>query len=168
MQDFEKTHLPDKAALVKRARERLLYCLDRRLHSERELRDKLYGKYSPDIIDSAIYEIASLGLIDDLKFALAFAEHRKDVQKKGPYKIRQELFSKGVAKDIIDEAICSVFSDENSQIDSAVLVAEKYRNQLDTEEGKKRCFAALVRKGFSYSVAKSALSQVCDCEIEQD
>ena len=60
MQDFEKTHLPDKAALVKRARERLLYCLDRRLHSERELRDKLYGKYSPDIIDSAIYEIASL------------------------------------------------------------------------------------------------------------
>ena len=168
MQKLEKTDAPDRKKLVKRARERLLYCLDRRLHSERELRDKLYLKYAPDIIDSAIDEIASLGLIDDLRFAIAFAEHRKDAQKKGPYKIRQELFSKGVAKDIIDEAIGEVFSDENSQIDSAVLAAEKYINQLDTEEGKRRCFAALVRKGFSYSVAKTALNQLCDCEIEQD
>ena len=166
MQNFDLSTPSDRKKLVKRARERLLYCLDRRLHSERELRDKLYLKYPPDIIDSAIEEIRALGLIDDLKFALAFSEHRKDVQKKGPFKIKQELFSKGVGKDIIEEAISSVFCDETSQIDAALLVAEKYRNQLDTEDGKRRCFAALVRRGFSYSVAKSALSQICDCEID--
>lgn len=168
MQKQQINSTSDRQKLVKRAKERLLYCLDRRLHSERELRDKLYSKYPPDIIDDAINALAQLGLIDDLRFAIAFSEHRKDTQKKGPYKIRQELFSKGVNKDIIDEAISTVFSDENEQIDSAVLVAEKYINVLDTEEGKRRCFAALVRKGFSYSVAKTALARVCDCEIEQD
>ncbi len=146
----------------------MLYCLDRRLHSERELRDKLYGKYPPDIIDSAVEEIRDLGLIDDLKFAIAFAEHRRDVQKKGPFKIKQELFSKGVNREIIDAAIDEVFEGEDSQIQAAILVTQKYKHELDTDEGKRRCFAALVRKGFSYSVAKTALRRACECEIELD
>ena len=93
MQNANKNESLDRKKLVNRAKERLLYCLDRRLHSERELRDKLYLKYPPDVIDSAIEEIRELGLIDDFKFALAFAEHRRDLQKKGPFKIKQELFS---------------------------------------------------------------------------
>ena len=44
----------DEAAQVRRARERLLYSLDRRLHSEKELRQKLFRDYPPKIIDAAI------------------------------------------------------------------------------------------------------------------
>lgn len=168
MQNANKNEPLDRKKLVNRARERLLYCLDRRLHSERELRDKLYLKYPPDVIDSAIEEIRELGLIDDFKFALAFAEHRRDVQKKGPFKIKQELFSKGVGREIIEAVISEIFSTEDSQIDAALLVAEKYKHELDTEAGKRRCFAALVRRGFSYDVAKDALRRAAECEIEQD
>lgn len=166
MQNAKNNEPLDRKKLVKRARERLLYCLDRRLHSERELRDKLYLKYPPDVIDSAIEEIRALGLIDDFKFALAFSEHRKNVQKKGPFKIKQELFSKGVGREIIDAAISEVFEGEDSQIQAALLVTEKYKHELDTDAGRRRCFATLVRRGFSYEVAKDALRKAAECEIE--
>ncbi len=154
--------------LVHRARERLLYCLDRRLHSEKELRDKLFGKYPPHIIDTAISEIADLGLVDDLKFARAFAEHRKNVQKKGPYKVRQELFAKGVCREFVDIAVEEVFSDEDDEVLSALLVAEKYRDCLGDIKGRQRCYNALIRKGFSFDVSKKAMQKLCDLLNEQD
>lgn len=154
--------------LTHRARERLLYCLDRRLHSEKELRDKLFGKYPTHIIDAAISEIADLGLVDDLKFALAFAEHRKNTQKKGPYRVRQELFAKGVCREFVDIAVAEVFSDEDDEVSAALLVAEKYKDCLDDIKGRQRCYNALIRKGFSFAVAKKTMQKLCDIENEQD
>lgn len=155
-----------KSVLVRRARERLLYALDRRLHSEKELREKLKRDYPPDIIDSAINELDSLGLIDDEAFARAFCEHRKQSLKKGPYAIRQELILKGVSRDIIDPIIDEFFCDEDDEFESAKEVSRKYQNDLDTPKGRQRLFAALNRKGFSYGVIKRVMHSVCDENLE--
>lgn len=154
----------ERKKLVHRARERLLYALDRRLHSERELREKLYSKYPEDIIDSAIEELTELGLIDDFKFALAFAQNRKEVKNKGPYLVKSELLSKGVDRETADEAIKSVFNSEDDEIESAKRVLEKYRNVLDSQNGRQKAYAALIRKGYSYSTAKTAFREFLEDE----
>ncbi|MEE1279413.1 MAG: RecX family transcriptional regulator [Oscillospiraceae bacterium] len=151
-----------RAALVRRARERLLYALDRRLHSEKELREKLWRDYPPDIIDAAIAELGRLGLIDNSSFARAFCEHRVNSLKKGPYAIRQELILKGVSREVIDAALSEVFSDEDEEYNAARKAAEKYQSDIDTPKGKRRAFAALTRKGFSYSVIKRVMRELCD------
>ena len=151
-----------RAALVRRARERLLYALDRRLHSEKELREKLRRDYPPDIIDEAIAELDGLGLIDDAAFARAFCEHRAVSQKKGPYAIRQELILKGVDREVIDAALGEVFCDEDEEYRTAKKAAEKYQSDIDTPKGKQRAFAALTRKGFGYNVIKRVLRELCD------
>lgn len=151
-----------RASLVRRARERLLYALDRRFHSEKELREKLRRDYPPDIIDAAIAELDSLGLIDDAAFARAFCEHRANSMKKGPYAIRQELILKGVSREVIDAALGEVFCDEDEEYNAAKKAAEKYQSDVDTPKGKQRAFAALTRKGFSYSVIKRVMRELCD------
>lgn len=155
-----------KSVLVRRARERLLYALDRRLHSEKELREKLKRDYPPDIIDAAIGELDSLGLINDEAFARAFCEHRKESLKKGPYAIRQELILKGVSRDIIELVLDEIFCDEDSEFESAKEAARKYQNDLDSPKGRQRLFAALTRKGFSYSVIKRVMHSLCDEGLE--
>ena len=151
----------DEAAQVRRARERLLYSLDRRLHSEKELRQKLFRDYPPKIIDAAIDELKKLGLVDDRAFALWFADQRKRVNKKGPYAVRQELILKGVSKDVAREAVDEAFSDEDDELASALAVAEKYKNDLDTPKGKNRLYGALARRGFGYGVIKKVMQTLC-------
>ena len=151
----------DEAAQVRRARERLLYSLDRRLHSEKELRQKLFRDYPPKIIDTAINELEKLGLVNDRAFALWFAEQRKRVNKQGPYAVVQELVVKGVSRDIAREAVNEIFSDEDEEFSSALAVAEKYKKDLDTPKGKNRLYGALSRRGFGYGVIKKVMQTLC-------
>ena len=150
-----------KASQIRKARERMLYALDRRPHSQRELRDKLKKDYPPDIIDSALDEIASLGLVDDYKFSLAFCEHRKNVQKKGPYAVKSELIMlKGVDRETAQAAVDEVFSDSSELLDAALGVLQRY--DLETENGKRRAYAALVRKGYSSDIIRKAMNSIED------
>jgi len=48
-----------------------------------------------------------------------------------------------------------------------LLINKKYAKRLDTEEGVKKVFAALIRKGFSFSDVRKALKEYSlelDCE----
>lgn len=162
---LEEIEALTQASLVRKARERLLYSLDRRLHSEKELRDKLKGKYSPKTIDLAINEIARLGLIDDEKFATAFCKERMTVNKKGPYLVLCELYKKGVDKSLAKEVVDRVFGEGENEFESALAAAQKYKNDLDSPKGKQRLYGALMRKGFSYCTVKEVMRRLCS-EIE--
>ena len=157
-----------EAALIRRARERLLYSLDRRLHSEKELREKLRQNYPPHIIDAAIAELSRLGLVDDEAFARAFAEQRLHINKKGPYAIVSELILKGVDKMLARRVVDELTSDCDDEYTAALSVAEKYKKDLDTPKGKQRLYAALARRGFGYSVVKKVMQEVCNVTYYED
>ena len=166
--DEEELKKMSEAALVRRARERLLYSLDRRLHSEKELRDKLRQNYPPHIIDAAIGELSRLGLVDDEKFARAFVEQRLHINKKGPYAIVSELIIKGVdkqlARSVVDELTC----ESDDEYKSALAVAERYKKDLSDPKGKQRLYGALARRGFSYSVVKRVMQEICNVTYYED
>jgi len=155
--DAEKFSELSHLSLVRKARERMLYALDRRLHSEKELRDKLKMDYPPEVIDEAIEILKGLNLIDDRRFALAFASDRKSFSKKGPRIVAAELYQKGVSREIIDEAIEVAFCDKEEQLETAIRLISKYESEIRSPNGKRKAYALLSRRGFEGSVINEAI-----------
>lgn len=158
--DLDKFSELSHISLVRKARERMLYALDRRLHSEKELRDKLKKDYPPEIIDESIEILKGLNLIDDKKFALAFANDRKSFSKKGPRIVAAELSLKGVSREIINEAVASVFEDKEEQLETAIRLILKYESEINAPNGKRKAYALLARRGFESSVINAAIRYV--------
>ena len=158
--DAKRLNEINEAALVRKARERLLYCLDRRIHSRYELCKKLERNYPPHIIEKAIEQIESLGLIDDLEFATRYATELFRVKKKGRFAIKDALFKKGIDRRISEKVINELLGDGDEEIDAAVDIARRYADELDTPKGRQKIFAAIVRRGYSYNTASAAVRRL--------
>ncbi len=132
--------------------------LSRRDHSVKELKEKLLRTVDEASADKAIERFLELGYLDDEKFAKALAKHLYEVKNYSDNHVRQELYKRGISREIVYDII------DNSEIDSIEtiinLVIKKYYNKLNAENGKEKVVAALMRKGFSYGDIKTALHRI--------
>ena len=132
--------------------------LSRRDHSVKELRDKLLRTVDEACADKAIDKYIEMGYLDDEKFAKALAEHLYTVKNYSDSHVKQELFKRGISRDIVNEI---VYSSENDPVQSVItIINKKYLNKLNIEGGREKVIAAMMRKGFSYSDIKSALDEI--------
>lgn len=132
--------------------------LSRRDHSVKELRDKLLRTVDEQSADKAINKFLELGYLNDEKFALSLANHLFNNKNYSKNHVRQELYKRGINKDIINDIIDN---NESDQIDSIIRVINKsYVNKLKLEGGKDKVIAALMRKGFIYSDIKTAFYRI--------
>ena len=132
--------------------------LSRRDHSVKELRDKLLRTVDEACADKAIDKYIEMGYLDDEKFAKALAEHLYTVKNYSDSHVKQELFKRGISRDIVNEI---VDSSENDPVQSVTtIINKKYLNKLNIEGGREKVIAAMMRKGFSYSDIKSALDEI--------
>ena len=132
--------------------------LSRRDHSVKELRDKLLRTVDEASADKAIEKYAEMGYLDDEKFAKSLAEHLYTVKNYSDSHVKQELFKRGISRDIVNEI---VDNSENDSVQSVItIINKKYLNKLNIEGGKEKVIAAMMRKGFSYSDIKSALDEI--------
>ncbi len=132
--------------------------LSRRDHSVKELRDKLLRTVDEQSSDKAINKFLELGYLNDEKFALSLANHLFNNKNYSKNHVRQELYKRGIDKDIINDII---ENNESDQIDSIIRVINKsYVNKLKLEGGKDKVIAALMRKGFIYSDIKTAFYRI--------
>ena len=85
--------------------------LARREHSVQQLTRKLTGRgFDEQLVEIAVAELVSDGLLSDARFAEAFVNSR--IQRgSGPQKIRMELRERGVAAELISLSI-GVFDDQ--------------------------------------------------------
>ncbi|MDE6659630.1 MAG: recombination regulator RecX [Eubacterium sp.] len=132
--------------------------LSRRDHSVKELREKLLRTVDEASADKAIERFEELGYLDDEKFAKNYAEHLFKNKNYSNNHVKQELYKKGISRDIVSEII------EESEIDSVesilMIINKKYYSKLNAENGKEKVVAALMRKGFSYGDIKSAFNRI--------
>lgn len=132
--------------------------LSRRDHSVKELKEKLLRTVDEASADKAIERFLELGYLDDEKFAKALSKHLYEVKNYSDNHVRQELYKRGISREIVYDII------DNSEIDSIEtiinLVNKKYYNKLNAENGKEKVVAALMRKGFSYGDIKTALHRI--------
>jgi regulatory protein len=135
-----------------RAREAALRLLRYRLRSQREVSQRLrrHG-FSGEIIHEVITSLTHEGLLDDRRFALAWAEHRQSVSHAGPQRIRAELRAKGVSRSVVEESVVATF-DANVEEETAAAVADRWMRRLSgtTPDVRfRRLSAVLHRRGFS-------------------
>lgn len=159
--DDERLHELIKASDAKRAKEKALWLISYRDHSEGELRQKLRRDFGEEAVDKAVERLCELGLINDESFARKYAEslsHKHMSQRQ----IEQKLRQKGLDKDLADEAVEDLDLDEKEEI--RALINKKYLRKLSDEGDLRRTVAALQRRGFGYSDIRSVIEEFTEFE----
>lgn len=159
-------------AEVGKLMERVYGLLNVRMRSEKEIRDylkrlsfkrKLKGDedISEIVIDTTVSKAKGKGLINDGEFAKAWVEARRKSKKKGKIALKQELFQKGIARDIVDEVMSSGFitGGEEAAAEEALQKKMKVWKGIPKMEFRKKAGEFLMRKGFEYSLVKSVVEK---------
>ncbi len=145
----------------KRAKARSLWYLTRSDHSQKLLYDKLIrGGFSKKACQDAVARMIELGLIDDEAYAKRLASSLKGGGASNR-EIEYKLILKGIPANLAKEL---TFENEDECQRIKYLLEHKFESKLSTEEGVKKVFAALMRKGFSPSDIRSALKEYCEEE----
>lgn len=147
---------------IRRARERALYLLDAREYSYTELFKKLEVNYDEDICYEVLNRLAELGLINDRRYAERLGEYLIEKKCFGRYRASQEMYRRGLSREIINETLDKY--DEDSVVRLYELVKEKYERYMTDEKGINKVRNALVRKGFSYDDINVVIKTVLDEE----
>lgn len=140
-----------------RAKSRGMWFLDRADYSEKTLYEKIIaGGISATAAARAISRIKELGLLDDKRLALRLAEQMSEanVSKREAY---AKLYQKGIPANVIKLVLEEVTFDEVTQVEA--VIQKKYRYKMTDKAQIQKVYAALIRKGFSYSAVSSAIKK---------
>jgi regulatory protein len=141
---------------AQKAHESALRFLSYRPRSVDEVRRHLKGKgAAPEVIDQVVERLTEVELLDDRTFARYWLENRSDFRPRGEHALRLELRQKGVPEDIIAEVLSEGHSEDEAAYRAATAQARKIRT-ADPVEFRRKMEAHLVRRGFSYDLAREA------------
>lgn len=148
----------------RRARERALYLLDERDYGYAEMFKKLEKNYPEETCYAVVNNLAGLGLIDDRRYSERLAEYLLTRKLWGKYRAREEMRSRGLSRELIDEALSQY--DDGAQERLTELIRKKYMRKLSEENGVKKVKAALARQGYGFDEINAALEGVGEEEEE--
>ena len=80
-----------------------------------------------------------------------------------PRETVRKLYEKGISYDMAKEIVSETETDEEAQI--RALIEKKYARKLELENGAEKVYAALIRKGFSFSAVRNVLKKYSE-ELE--
>jgi len=104
-----------------------------------------------------------LGLIDDVGYAEAFVESRHRVRGQGGRALSAELRRRGVADDVVAEAVGAL--DPDLEFETACRIARSRFNRMSglaADVKVRRLAGFLARKGYSGSIVARAVRQTVD------
>lgn len=146
-------------------REYFFRILARRDHSRKELKDKAFRKgYTGSYIEEILDEFEQKEFINDRKFALKYTSDKFEFNDWGPYKIRTQLFKKGINKAIVEECIQQSFGHEAIKESMITLIQKKkkrYRREPEVKR-RKKVFDFLMRKGYDSENILKHLDELLD------
>lgn len=150
--------------------ERMYGLFGRRQRTEREVRDYMRNlsfkrklkdleEISEVIIDQVVERLKTKQLLNDEQFAESWMRARQLSKKKGQIAIKSELMQKGISKEVIDQLMSENISEESEQKLAYEALEKKLRTfkLLDAKEFKQKALQFLMRKGFTYEVAKDVV-----------
>ncbi len=114
-----------------------------------------FGEYE---VYQTIERLKELNYLNDQKYALDFVDSRLRTKPVSRKKLKEQLYSHFLSKDVIAEAVDAV--DDAAELGNAFAVAEKLQAQfskLPFEEAKRRVVKRLAARGFAYESIKPCL-----------
>ena len=124
--------------------------------SKKELTRRLVRKGAEETDAQAAADwLEDIGAVNDAAYAAAVA---RDYGRRGygPARVREELRNRGVPRDLWDEAL-EELPDSGAVLDA--LIQRKLRGDLSDPKEIKRVSDALLRRGFSWSEVRGAMSR---------
>ncbi|MBB6635315.1 regulatory protein RecX [Cohnella thailandensis] len=147
-----------------------LLLLDRKARTRKELEQALKRKgFEAEAIAGCIDRLAKHRLIDDANYAARFAEQKVANQRKGSRLVRQQLRSRGVAKQDVDTAISSLESgvERNAAMEFALKKWPSVKGERRREREHK-LLGMLLRRGYPTSIAVEAVRHAARHFEEED
>lgn len=159
--DDEKLYELIKTSDARRAKEKALWLISYRDHSEGELRQKLSRDFGEEAVEKAIEKLKELNFLNDENFAKKYAESlsQKHLSER---QIQQKLRLKGIDRDLTTETVEELNLDEKEEI--RALINKKYLRKLESEADLRRTVAALQRRGFAYSDIRAVINEFKEFE----
>jgi regulatory protein len=129
--------------------------------TEKEIRNKMLLKgYDEEIIQETISYLKEQKLVDDRRFAEGFVKDKINFNKLGKYRLKNELYNKGISGDIIDEVLSENCDDE---LERAMELGRKklpsYKND-DKNAIYRKLGGFLQRKGYSYDCISKVMKEL--------
>jgi regulatory protein len=129
----------------------------RRERTVAELRTALERRrVEPDAIELAVEELSASGFLDDARYAVRFAEDKRELAQWGSERIARELTRRGVAPDLIDAALCDRTA--QAELDTAlILLEQRFPAPPADDRERDRAWRLLVRRGYAPELAYEAV-----------
>lgn len=142
-----------------RAKKSAFRYLSYRPRSVTEVRQNLLGKeYDSVLVDRVIDYLRENDYLDDEAFAQYWVEQREAFKPRSRFALRQELYQKGVARAIIDEAVEDV--NEAAAAERAANKRARRWAHLPYDEFRQKVASYLQRRGFRYGIVKPVVKKV--------
>jgi len=147
--------------------DRALNMLAARGRASADLRRILIRKGEPvDRVAIAIERLERAGFVDDASFARQFTRSKAVGAGLSRRRVQQELAKRGVARDVSDEAIETVFVEEGVDEEASIerVARKKLRSlsSVDDATRKRRLYSFLARRGYD----SDAISRVLRILLE--
>ncbi|MCD8232124.1 MAG: RecX family transcriptional regulator [Clostridiales bacterium] len=142
-----------REVLNKRVIRRAMYILQQMDRTEMQLRRKLKDSNYPDrLVDVAIDYVKSYHYIDDYRYAATYIRFHQE--EKSRMQLAIALQQRGVAAELIDQALDEVWEDQEASQIKKLLIRKHYDPEHMDQKEKHRIYQYLLRRGFSNSEIK--------------
>ena len=150
---------PSREKLESRARNVLLFQLSKGAKSKAQLRAILVKREIPeDIAEPILDRFEEAGLIDDQQFATVVVNSRRSHKGLSKSAIKRELNTKGVAPEIIDDALSGITSEQELETAQELAVKRlRALSHLDKDVQDRRLSGFLARKGYGGGIVYAAI-----------
>ncbi len=118
--------------------------------------------FSETAVQKTVSYLTRLGYLDDERLALSWGRLRIDAKKIGARRLRSELVARGLSKEIVEQALATLFS----EVDEWQLALSSARKKLSTmkdvdyEKKRRRLIQFLQRKGFAGDTVMQAVREL--------
>ncbi|MGI5936780.1 MAG: regulatory protein RecX [Oscillospiraceae bacterium] len=144
------------ASSLSLAKARALQMIGMRAMSKKELTDRLIRKgESPENAEVCVRWLESLNLLDDAEYAAMLARHYSS-KNYGVNRIKNELYRRGVPKELWDEALEQI-PDSEEKIHR--LISARLKGGTPGRAELKKVTDFLLRRGYTWEEIKSALNR---------
>lgn len=131
--------------------------LSQRAYSRHDLAAKLRGKgFSPEVVEQSVERLTAQGYLDDAKLAADLAE-RLQARGFGPVGIEHKLARKGLDRGLIELTLEARDSERDREAARRLLASRFEADALKQARTHARAFRLLLRRGYSYDLAKQLL-----------
>jgi regulatory protein len=146
------------AAKRRDVHERALGLLAVRQRSRSELRRRLVGAgFDADEVDTELGRLQAVGLVDDLAFAEALAQHAFGARGEGRRSVARRLATAGVSREIAEHVLSGIAPDDEGEQALALAASRVGRLRgLPPEKAFGRLTGLLARRGYPPDVARWA------------